>query len=241
MVPVEGDEVTVRSSAGGHLVVDLVGAFQTVAGPVAAGRFVPVAPRQVAELVTAVEGRELDVRLDGSDPALGLQLDRASAVLVLVTADVGTEGGAVQLGPTGDEPDQMLMWSPALDDDRQRRGLALLRPTAEALTSLRYDGGSRLTVDVVGYVTNDQAAVERSGLFVPSGPRTLYDGTIGSAEVAAVGGLDPASSTALITVGPRTGIPGQLGSTVVVVDGGTISLTASSEIEAVVTLLGEFL
>lgn len=270
VVPVEGSDLTIRSSAGGHLVADIVGRFTPVTEPVASGRFVPVASTVVAELETAVEGRELDISLsdialaDIEPDGLGLGhragyygdepdaddddveyesplIDDASAVLAVVTADVGTDGGRVRLGPSQGEFDQMLMWAPALDDDRQRQGLVLLEPTDDLLTSLRYDGGTELTVEIVGYFTGEEAPAERSGLFLPTGPVTIFDGPLTNSVPADAAGLRTDSGSAWVTVAPRAGVPGQLGSSIVQADDGTVQIAAPADVDATVILLGEFL
>lgn len=265
VVPVEGSDLTIRSSAGGHLVADIVGRFTPVAEPVASGRFVPVAPTVVAELETAVEGRELDISLsditladidpadlgygagyygdepDADDEYESPLIDDASAVLAVITADVGTDGGRVRLGPSQGEFDQMLMWAPALDDDRQRQGLVLLETTDDLLTSLRYDGGTELTVEIVGYFTGEEAPAERSGLFLPTGPVTIFDGPLTNSVPADAAGLRTDSGSALVTVAPRAGIPGQLGSSIVQADDGTVQIAAPADVDATVILLGEFL
>ena len=296
VVPVEGSDMTIRSSAGGHLVADIVGRFTPVTEPVASGRFVAVAPLVVAELETAVEGRELDIALSdivlpdtallsthsqppprhalrrlpdtalpdtapldsvldgagedggyyGAEPSAEYEddspgLDDASAVLAVVTADVGTEGGMVRLGPTQGDFDQILMWAPAVNDDRQRQALVLLEPTDDLLTSLRYDGGTELTVEVVGYFTGEETPAAQTGLFLPTGPTTIFDGPLANSVPADAAGLRTDSGSAWITVAPRAGIPGQLGSSIVQADYGTVQIAAPANVDATVILLGEFL
>ncbi len=264
-VPIDGGDVAVRSTAGGAVVVDVVGRFEPVDGPVAAGRFVPVAPIVVAELETATDGRELDLALDEPEPAEPepdeaepdepaldadtlaqlttgrRELRNASAVLAVITADVGADGGVVRLGPSPDAYDQMLMWAPTTGDDRVRRSLVLLEPNDERLAALRYEGGARLTVEVVGYFTGAGAAAARSGLFVSSGPRPIHDGALAADVPVTVRGLRTDSAVALLTLAPRAGIPGQLGATAVAIENGAVSIVAPAEVDATVILLGEFL
>jgi hypothetical protein len=235
-------EVTVRSSAGGHLTVDVVGTFEPVAGPVRAGRFVSVDPIRISDLETATEGRQSDLSFNdagiGSSPP-GVPVG-VSALLVAVDADVGADGGVVRLGTDHEHYDQMLMWAAALDDNKQRRALALVEPTSEGLAALRYDGGSRLTLDVIGYFTDESAEPALDGLFVPAGPRAVYEGPLGPGTEVEIAGLSPEAQAALVTVGSRAGVPGQLGSALLQVERGTVAVTTAADVEGVVTLLGEF-
>ena len=167
--------------AGGDLVVDLVGTFVATAssGP---GRFTLVDPTRLARLETATDGRELEVELGPAvDPGLG-----ASAALVLVTADVGDEGGRIGIGPAVGSLDQMLMWGPPSGPDRHRSGVVLVTPGADGRFALRYDGGSVLDVDLLGYATGEVAPPSTDGLFVPASSIVTVDQVFpaGSTEVA---------------------------------------------------------
>ena len=235
IVPVVGDEVTVRNSAGGQLVVDVVATFESAPTGSASGRFVAIEPTRITELETAVDGDQATLAFDQAVPAEG-----ASAVLAMVTADVGADGGVVRLGPAQESYDQMLMWGPA-GENRQRRGLVLLEPTVEGTAALLYDGGTVLTVDVVGYFTGDEAALELTGLYVPSGPRLLYTGPLGPDAPVQLSGVEPGAGLAVATVASRSADAGRLWSvTTPVVDGG-IEIGAAGPVEADVTLLGVFI
>ncbi len=237
LVPVIQGQLTIRSSAGGHLVVDLVGAFEP-SGASSAGRFISVDPVEIANLETATEGRDLDIAFTTGG---GIPFEQASAVLVEIQADVGTEGGMISIGPEADAYDQMLMWAPAAPENPLRRGLVLLEPTPDLIGSLRYDGGSELTVEVVGYFTNDAAPESATGLFIPTGPRLLVDGPVGPDNPLTFTVDDVPATAALLTIGSPTGIAGQLGALVLPVSGPEVTLRPSTEIDAVVTLLGVFL
>jgi hypothetical protein len=235
IVPVVGSELTVRNSAGGHLVVDLVGSFEPASEGTNSGRFVPVDSARITELETAVDGREAMLSFEQVTPAGG-----ASAVLAVIVADVGADGGVVRLGPGAHAYDQMLMWGPADEANRQRRGLVLIAPDDAETSALRYDGGSALTVDVIGYFTDDAAPVALDGLYVASGPSTLFSGQLGPDEPGVLTGVEPGAGTAFATVARRSANGGQLWSSIVPVDDGSIQISASTEVQADVTLLGVF-
>jgi hypothetical protein len=235
VVPMVGSGLTVRSSAGGHLVADVVATFEP-SPPSASGRLVTTDPTRIARLITEDDGRETDLDLSRAVP-----IGEAAAVLVEITADVGADGGIIRLGPSAGRLDQMLMWGPAGDRGRDRRGLALLQPGEGGTAFLRYDGGTEVTVDVIGYVTSNRAEESSAGLYLPSGPRLLHQGELDPAIPVVAGGLPGGAGTALVTVGARSAIPGQLGSLLLPVDAGSVTLRPPSALDATVTLLGVFL
>lgn len=254
IVPVSDGEVTVRSSAGGHLVIDVVGAFEPVDAPVAAGRFVAVDRYRIGRLITADEGRELELPLSGrawiddiaydaeGSQTLGpdYDLSDATAVLALITADVAGEGGAIRIGPAHGEYGQMLMWGPASGEDRIRQGLAILTPTPDGLAALRYDGGSELTVEVLGYFTGDVAPEGDDGLLLPPRPQTLVTTEIPAGSNRIVGGFDRGASSAVVSLNPTSGVPGRLGASVIAVNDGAGSIWTRDDVAVSVALLAEF-
>ena len=234
VIPMSGRTLTAWSTAGGRVIVDLVGGFEA-SGPTATGRFVAIEPTEITRLVTKTDGRETDLPFDQAAPT-----DQASAYLVAISADVGDQGGMVRTGASADQYDQALMWGPATDLSKQRRGLMLMQPNADGQAHLRYDGGSELSAQVLGYFTSDSQPVSSDGLYVASGPRRIHEGLLQPNEAVVVDGFDPSAATALVTVGsPSTGA-GRLGTFLLPVGGGQLSLTPSSEIDSVVTLLGVF-
>lgn len=254
IVPVDGDEITVRTSAGGHLVIDTVGTFESIDAPIATGRFIAADRYRIGRLVTADEGREIELPLtgqawvdDGAYDTEGTQtagpdydLSDASAVLVLITADVAGEGGVVRIGPAHGDYQQMLMWGPASGEDRIRQGLAILTPTDGRLAALRYDGGSELTVEVAGYFTGEQASQSIAGVLLPTQPQTLVNTAIPAGSNRVVGGFDPGATGAIVTLNPTSGVPGRLGASVVATADGFGSIWTRDDVEVAVTLLAEF-
>ncbi len=248
------NSVTVTNQAGGHVVVDVVGVFESSAES-ADGRFVQVDPVEVAKLETAVDGREATIRLG---ELLDLPNEEISAVLALVTADVGADGGMVRLGPGVEAYDQMLMWGKPGGPNLERRGVVLLTPDSDGALSFRYEGGSVIELDVLGYFTNSASATETAGLYVPEyggqtiselfGPGTSVVGVVPdyagaafvnvSAEPGANGSEDPRDlgiasgrtiGTALaVTQNPDAANKG-------------IEVETSNELQATLQLLGIFL
>lgn len=228
---VAAPEVSVSSTAGGHLVVDIVGTFRE-SGATAPGRFVPTGGVNVGQLVTAQEGRTATFDLD---PAVAG--GQASAVLALVTADVGADGGMIRLGQEQEAFDQMLMWGPPASDDRLRQGLVLLVPSADNQVALRYDGGSVLNLDVLGYFTTESAEPGYDGLLVATEPTRLFDGTVPAGELVTVD--DPTGIGGSLFVLERSS--GRTVSTVLPTSEGRLQLGAGNDRELSLDLLAVFL
>jgi hypothetical protein len=232
VVPIVGDQLDVRNSAGGAVVVDLVGRLEPVDEPQGAGRLLSTEPVRLVDLVTAVDGGDAVIDFSSAPTA--------RAYLAMVTADVGADGGTVRFGPRLDGLDQMVMWGPS-GADRTRRGLVLLRPGDDGRAALRYDGGTTLTLDVVAYVTGDDAAPAVEGLYVPSGPRVLHQGALSPDQPAEIEGLDPPNGLALVTVHDRGETGGRLWSTLAPIGAGRLTIETAAPVSVDVTLLGVFL
>lgn len=160
---VGGSALQLDVGSGGMVVVDQVG-WYLAADAAAEGRFVSVATKRIARLVTKSDGRQatVDVAAHPSIPQ-----DQAGAVLVRVTADVGRKGGRVALGSGGDVSFR-LMW-PSSDGSatRVRQGVAIVPLSPAGTFEFEYNGGSDITIDALGYFTNEAAPAAVTGLFVP--------------------------------------------------------------------------
>jgi hypothetical protein len=243
-----GSPLTVTNDAGGHLVLDVVGEFQPVTSS-AAGRFVSTDPVRIAHLVTKVDGREgvLDATRIGDEAAR-----QSSALLVLVTAVIGRKGGTVSMGPEHGQYDQMLHWGPNDGRQLQRRGVALLVPGADG-TSFRYDGGSIIDIDVIGYFTNDLAPISSAGLFIPSDQVELVKTAV-PAGTSNVGSFADRVAGVFVNASASPGFVGDAdprdvavasGRTIGLVldpsaDGHTMSIRSSADLDARLELLGVF-
>lgn len=204
IVPASGDvPLELTTSAGGHLVVDLVGYFESSTGS-AGGRFVQVDPVPAANLVTAVDGRAATVETTELD---GLPHGEVGAVLALVTADVGPDGGRVELGPGVADYDQMLAWGAPTGPNLQRRGVVLVTPDADGAFSFDYQGGAEIDVQILGYFTSPAAATTRAGLYVPAdvSPVLQRDFTVGT---NVVGEVPEYAGAAFVTLTAEPGVTG---------------------------------
>ena len=116
VVPLGKDgPVRVSTAGGGHLVVNLIGAFEPVVRSTG-GRIVAVPPVRVVRLVPQVDGRK-DATIDAASVP-GLAPGTAAAILLQVAADVGTNGGFVRLSGSANRPEQPVFWSATAGAER---------------------------------------------------------------------------------------------------------------------------
>ena len=222
VLPVSGRSLDVRHGPGGGLTVRIVGTFGS-AGDSGAGRFVAHRPVRVAHLDTAQDGRELTVpaRAYGARPGI-------RAALVLVTAEVGEVPARLLVGRQPEGVAERMVWGGASDSHTQRRGLALVPVNAQGEFSMRYEHGTALDVDVLGWFTGPGASLDQGALLVPSTAETLYDGRVGR------GGTDldvPGDATgALLNLAAEPGVSGDLGpDNVAVASGRTLAVVVDAE------------
>jgi hypothetical protein len=153
----------VRTEGGGHLLVQLLGAFEP-ARDATAGRLVAVPATRVLDLVPATDGKDATIDLTAV-PALR-EPGRVGAVVLNVTADVGRNGGLVTVDGIPGGADQRVLWMPTTGTDRTRTGF-LVVPVSGTTVDLHYQAGTQLQADLIGYVTGQAAPREAAGLLVP--------------------------------------------------------------------------
>lgn len=167
-VPIGADgTVDVFSQSGGHLVVDMLGAYE-LSGATDAGRFVPLAEPD----------RILDTReYLAVDPVSTIEVHVADAAgagaAVLNVTTIAFAAGYWTVFPTGSTP-------PTASN---LNSLAPFHVVAnQVIVPLDTDGdfqvfsqsGGHLVVDLVGLITGDGAAVSTDGLFVPLDTPTRF-------------------------------------------------------------------
>jgi hypothetical protein len=126
--------------------------------------------------VPAVQVLRLVPKSDGNtttiNPSRVPALRRAgpvSALLLQFAADVGPNGGLVEIGPSEGARRQTVFWGATSGTDRTRGGF-LAVPVNGRTLRLTYHAGTELRVDLVGYVTGEGAPTTEAGLVVPVPP-----------------------------------------------------------------------
>lgn len=201
IVPVTGSALTTVTEAGGGLTVDVVGTF-TAADQARAGRFVPVRRTRVVSLTTAEDGREATVAPAsfGAEPGI-------RAVLAVITAEIGSNPAWVDLGGEPGQIDRTMSWGPAAGSF-ERRALALIPVNARGEFSLRYEHGSRIDVDVLGFFTGERAEDSVAGLYVPRKPVTVFD-AVARPEGSRIAAPAPAAAV-FVNLSGEKGVTGRL-------------------------------
>jgi hypothetical protein len=179
-VPVGGDgTVSVYSSGGTHILVDVMGYYEGVTASVSAGRFIALPPGRVVDTrntndapgphgtLTAVIAGQRGV------PAIG-----AAAVVLNVTALSAQNAGFATVYPAGQgRPEASNLNLDHAGETRANQ--VIVKLGAGGAVSFYSDGGSGFLADVAGYFTDASAGLSRSGLFVPVPPKRAYDTRVG--------------------------------------------------------------
>lgn len=185
-----GDAVMLYSSGGGHMVVDLLGAFKQRHPQVSSqGRYVGLTPYRVADTTTCqgvpvgctgapVAGATaIDVPLagTGSTPDNGIPDTGNYAAVVSVTATPGAAGGWASVLPGGSTG------SPSTSTLNFRAGsgatnMAIV-PLSDSAGSMRLftSVAAHYRVDVLGYFRVPTNYDDPAGLFVAPAPTRLLD------------------------------------------------------------------
>jgi hypothetical protein len=163
----ERGKLTALTEGGGHLLVNLVGAFVPVEAATA-GRVVATPPTEVLRLVPDTAGKDAAIELSAVPT---LAAGTYTAVMLQVAADVGRNGGSLAVGVRPDRLGQQVYWAATSGNDRTRAGFMIV-PVTGGKIHLHYQAGTLLTVDVVGYITGDTAPRSVAGLVVPVPPGT---------------------------------------------------------------------
>jgi hypothetical protein len=201
-----GGAIDVYDASGGHVVVDVTGAF-TPSGPVASGRYSPLEPRRVLDTRWADDPvparRTVRVPLPAHVPT------DATALAVNLTVTGPTTPGFLTAFAAGTA--QPLASVLNVDARGQTRAASAVVPvTADGLDVYSY-GGGHLIVDVTGWFTGPSAEASDAGLFVATTPNRVLDtratGRLdagGAATVAPPPGSALAANWTIVDAAERT-------------------------------------
>lgn len=190
----DGGSISVHASAGGDVVVDVLGYFIAADTAPAAGRLValdtPVRAldtrRGPSTPMRSGDRRAVPVP-DAVDPSL------AAALVVTVTATGITQPGWMQAYPTGHDELVGTTSTLNLTPGETVANLAIVPIGAGGMSiagQLALDGQADVVVDVIGYVTSDAAAPSMSGRFVAVAPERAYDSRTGTEGLGDRGSVD---------------------------------------------------
>ena len=187
IVPVdETGRILLYSIANAHVVIDLLGRFDEVDGPVRAGRFRPVDPTRLADTREpfAADTNEFE-RLPGSPlprvrvPVLGrggVPESGVSAVVLVVTGLSGANPGGGYVTATAGG----AAWSGSANLNTNGNGD--IRPNtvvvpvgSDGTVDLHLFSVADVVVDVAGWFTDDTAASSTAGRFISLPPTREVD------------------------------------------------------------------
>jgi Putative peptidoglycan binding domain/L,D-transpeptidase catalytic domain len=160
--------VDVYSSAGGHVVIDMLG-YYSPAPAATAGRFVPLpAPSRM------LDTRDTNAPLVGGEPrTFAYQPAAGSEALVLNVTTIGNGPGFFQVYPTnGDRPTTSNLNS--MFAGHTTANQVIVPVTENGEFSVYSNIGGQLIVDVIGTFTGNSAASDTVGLFVPLDSPTRF-------------------------------------------------------------------
>ncbi|MDP4936057.1 MAG: hypothetical protein NWQ68_01475, partial [Ilumatobacteraceae bacterium] len=163
-VPVVNGGITVYSSAGGHVVVDLVGYYtpSTISSlSSSSGRLVSrPAPTRI------YDSRNGSVMIAGETRPISVPDSIGTSAVVLSVTVIGLSEGYWQVFPSGEmQPDSSNLNSFALGAISANQVITSVNQNGEI--DVFSSGGGHVIVDVVGSFTDSNATASTDGLFVP--------------------------------------------------------------------------
>jgi hypothetical protein len=200
-VPVGTDgKISVYSSGGTHILVDVMGYYEGVTASVSAGRFIALAPGRVVDTRDTLDapgpGGTLTAVIAGKN---GVPTTGAAAVVLNVTALSARNAGFATVYPAGqDRPESSNLNLGRAGETRANQ--VIVKLGTGGAVSFFSDPGSGFLADVAGYFTDATAGLSRSGLFVPVPPKRAYDSRVGEKPA-------PLAQFPVQVGGSKTGLP----------------------------------
>ena len=149
--------------------VDVVGYFEPTGSATSGGRVVTIDPARIVD--TRVAARPFAPSETRRFTPDGVCPPDAYAVLVQVTASSDTADATWTVHPSGGQDHPPTLTS----EPGQRTTASTVVPLADGGFDATSEAGGHLSIDVVGYVTGDDAPVSTDGLYVPTTPTRLLD------------------------------------------------------------------
>ncbi len=177
-VPVVNGGISVYSSAGGNVVVDLVGYYTPSATASSSGRIVSrPAPTRI------YDSRNSSVMIAGETRTITVPDSIGASAVVLSVTVIGLSEGYWQIFPSGNgKPDSSNLNSFAIGAISANQVITSVNQNGEI--DVYSSGGGHVIVDLVGSFTGSNAPQSTDGLFIPldSPSRFLDTRTTGRIE-----------------------------------------------------------
>ena len=186
-VPVVNGGITVYSSAGGHVVVDLVGYYTpsvTSSPSSSSGRLVSrPAPTRI------YDSRSASVMIAGETRTISVPDSVGTSAVVLGVTVIGLSEGYWQIFPKGSsKPDSSNLNSFTIGAISANQVIASVNQNGEI--DVFSSGGGHLIVDLIGSFTGSSAAASTEGLFVPLDSPSRFLDTRATGRIAGTGSVE---------------------------------------------------
>ena len=186
-VPVVNGGITVYSSAGGHVVVDLVGYYTpsaTSSPSSSSGRLVSrPAPTRI------YDSRNGSVMIAGETRTISVPDSVGTSAVVLGVTVIGLSEGYWQIFPKGSsKPDSSNLNSFTIGAISANQVIASVNQNGEI--DVFSSGGGHLIVDLIGSFTGSTAPASTEGLFVPLDSPSRFLDTRATGRIAGTGSVE---------------------------------------------------
>ena len=183
-VPVVNGGVSVYSSDGGNVVVDLVGYYTPSATATSSGRLVTrPAPARI------YDSRNGSVMIAGETRAISVPDSIGTSAVVLSVTVIGLSEGYWQVFPSGEmQPDSSNLNSLAIGAISANQVIASVNQNGAI--DVFSSGGGHVIVDVVGSFTDSNATASTDGLFVPLDSPSRFLDTRATGRIAGTGSVE---------------------------------------------------
>ena len=183
-VPVVNGGISVYSSAGGNVVVDLVGYYTPSATATSSGRLVTrPAPARI------YDSRNGSVMIAGETRAISVPDSIGTSAVVLSVTVIGLSEGYWQVFPSGEmQPDSSNLNSLAIGAISANQVITSVNQNGAI--DVFSSGGGHVIVDVVGSFTDSNATASTDGLFVPLDSPSRFLDTRATGRIAGTGSVE---------------------------------------------------
>ena len=186
-VPVVNGGISVYSSAGGHVVVDLVGYYTpsaTSSPSSSSGRLVSrPAPTRI------YDSRSASVMIAGETRTISVPDSVGTSAVVLGVTVIGLSEGYWQIFPKGSsKPDSSNLNSFTIGAISANQVIASVNQNGEI--DVFSSGGGHLIVDLIGSFTGSSAPASTEGLFVPLDSPSRFLDTRSTGRIAGTGSVE---------------------------------------------------